>query len=76
MAYQSERAILYNHLSTYTENKLSINMVKTNCMIIKSIRKRDMTVNIQVRDRDGMYYSLVHKGHLKYLGVMIDNCVS
>ena len=40
-------------------------MVKTNYVIIKSIRIKDMSVNIQIRDRDG---------YLKYLGVMIDDC--
>ena len=29
--------------------KLSINMSKTNFMIIKAIRKKDMPVNIQIR---------------------------
>ena len=51
-------------------------MAKTNFMIITSIRKRDMPVNIYIRDRDGTYNTLVRKDHLKYLGVMIDDCVS
>ena len=44
------------------------------CVMI--IRERDMSANIQIRDRDGMYNSLVRKDHLKYSGVMTDDCVS
>ena len=54
-------------------NKLSINMSKTNFMIIKSIRKKDMSVNIQISKSDGTSHPLVHKNHIKYLGVMIDD---
>ena len=57
-------------------NKLSINMSKTNFMIIKSTRKKDMPVNIQIRNSDRMSHPLVRKNHIKYLGVMIDDCVS
>ena len=51
-------------------------MSKTNFMIIKSTRKKDMSVNIQIRNSDGTSHPLVRKNHIKYLGVMIDNCVS
>ena len=51
-------------------------MSKTNFMIIKSIRKKDMPVNIQIRNSDGTSHPLVRKNHIKYLGVMIDDCVS
>lgn len=51
-------------------------MAKTNFVIIKSIRKRDMPVNIKIRDKHGTYNTLVRKNHLKYLGVMIDDCES
>ena len=57
-------------------NKLSINMSKTNFMIIKSARKKDMPVNIQIRNSDGTSHPLVRKSHIMYLGVMIDECVS
>ena len=57
-------------------NKLSINMSKTNFMIIKSTRKKDMPVNIQIRNIDGTRHPLVRKNHIKYLRVMIDDCVS
>ena len=57
-------------------NKLSINMSKTNFMIIKSTRKKDMPVNIQIRNSNRTSHPLVHKNHIKYLGVMIDDCVS
>ena len=56
-------------------NKLSINMTKTNFMIITSTRKKDMPVNIQIRNSDGKSHSLVRKNHIK-LGVMIDDYVS
>ena len=57
-------------------NKLSINMSKTNFMIIKSTRKKDMPVRIQIRNSDGTSHPLIRKNHIKYLGVMIDDCVS
>ena len=57
-------------------NKLSIFMSKANFMIIKSTRKKDMSVNIQIRNSDGTKHPLVRKNHIKYLGVMIDDCVS
>ena len=44
-------------------------------MIIKSTRKKDMPVNIQIRNSDGTSHPLVHKNHIKYLVVMIDDCV-
>ena len=58
------------------ENKLSINVSKTNFILIKSTRRKDMPVNIQIRNSDGMRHPLVRKNHIKYLGVMIDDCVS
>ena len=57
-------------------NKLSTNMSKTNFMIIQSTRKKDMPVNTQIRNSDGTSHPLVRKNHIKYLGVMIDDCVS
>ena len=35
-----------------------------------------MSVNIQIRNKDGTYYSLIRKDHIKYLGVMIDDSIS
>ena len=35
-----------------------------------------MPVNIQIRNSDGASHPLVRKNHIKYLGVMIDDCVS
>ena len=35
-----------------------------------------MSVNIQIRNKDGTYYSLVRKDHIKCLGVMIDDFIS
>ena len=34
-------------------NKLSINMSKTNFMIIKSPKKKDMSVDIHIKTKDG-----------------------
>ena len=36
-------------------NKLSINLKKTNYMIVKSPRKKNMNVNINITNRDGSY---------------------
>ena len=57
-------------------NKLSINLTKTNFMIVKSARKRDATINIKLRSIDGTSYSLERKHHIKYLGVTIDDSMS
>ena len=57
-------------------NKLSINMGKTNFMIVKSARKKDMTIDIQIRSKDGSCHSLERKHCIKYLGVMIDDSIS
>ena len=57
-------------------NKLSINMAKTNFMIIKSARKKDMPVNIQIRKNDGTIHSLDRQDHIKYLGIIIDDSIS
>ena len=56
-------------------NKLSLNLEKTNYMIIKSPRKKEIT-NIFLRNNDGTNYSLKRKDHIRYLGVMIDDSVS
>ena len=33
-------------------------------------------MNIQIRNKDGTYSSLVCEDHIKYLVVMIDDCLS
>ena len=53
-------------------NKLSINLKKTNYMIVKSPRKKNMNVNINMTSRDGSCHSLERKDHIKYLGVRND----
>ena len=53
-------------------NKLSINLKKTNHMIAKSPRKKNMNVNINMTSRDGSCHSLERKDHIKYLGVRND----
>lgn len=35
-----------------------------------------MPVNIQIRNEDRTCHSLIHKDHIKYLGAMIDDCIS
>ena len=57
-------------------NKLSINLKKTNYMIVKSPRKKNMNVNINMTSRDGSCHSLERKDHIKYLGVMIDSALT
>ena len=39
-------------------NKLSINMSKTNYMIVKSTRKKDIPISLNIRNSDGSFYSL------------------
>ena len=53
-------------------NKLSINMAKTNFMIIKSARKRNMEISLNISNSDGSSHVLERKQCIKYLGVMID----
>ena len=57
-------------------NKLSINMSKTNFMIIKSPKKKYMSVDIHIKTKDESCHSLDRKDHIKYLGVMIDTSLS
>ena len=57
-------------------NKLSINLKKTNFMIIKPQRKKNMNISINITNRDGSCHSLEQKDHIKYLGVMIDSSLS
>ena len=45
-------------------------------MIIKSTRKKDMAVNIQIRNGDGTSHPLVRKNHIKCLRVIFDESVS
>ena len=56
-------------------NKLSLNLEKTNYMIIKSPRKKEI-INIFLRNNDGTNNSLKRKDYIRYLGVMIDDSVS
>ena len=48
-------------------NKLSINLKKTNNMIVKSQWKKNTNVNINITNRDGSCHSLERKDHIKYL---------
>ena len=73
----AKQGILEEHdfwpYSPYGEKELMMMMSKTNFMIIKSIRKKDMSVNIQIRKSDGTSHPLVHKNHINCLEVMIDD---
>ena len=57
-------------------NKLSINMGKTNFMIIKSVRKRDMEISLNISKNDGSSHTLERKQCIKYLGVMMDESLT
>ena len=57
-------------------NKLSINMAKTNFMIIKSARKRDMEISLNISNSDRSSHVLERKQCIKYLGVMIDESLT
>ena len=57
-------------------NKLSINMGKTNFMVIKSAWKRDMEISLNISNSDGSSHVLERKQCIKYLGVMIDESLT
>ena len=48
---------------------------KTNFMIVKSPRKRDLAVNIKIESVDGTSYLLERKDRVKYLGVLLDESI-
>ena len=58
-------------------NKLSINIKKTNYMIVKSSNKKiTENININITNKDGTIYCLERKDHIKYLGMLIDEELS
>ena len=57
-------------------NKQSINMSKTNFIIVKSTRKKDIPVSLDIRNSNGSFYSLEWKQCIKYLGVIINESLS
>ena len=57
-------------------NRLSINFSKTNFMIIKSSKKKDDQVNINIESADGTINVLQRKQKTKYLGVLLDETMS
>ena len=57
-------------------NKLSINFIKTNYMILKSNRKASGSIEVKLQNMDGSSYLLERKDHIKYLGIMIDKSIS
>ena len=57
-------------------NKLSMNLKKSNYMIVKSPRKKNTNVNINITLRDGSCHTLERKDHIKHLAVMIDNTLT
>ena len=42
----------------YDINKQSLNMSKTNFMIVKSTRKKDIPVSLDISNSNGSFYSL------------------
>ena len=54
-------------------NKLSINMTKANFMIVKSTRKKDIPISLNIRKSEGSFYSFERKQYIKYVGVMIED---
>ena len=57
-------------------NKLSINLSKTNYMIIKSSGKRNHEFIMNMQSSNGTNHTLERKDRIKYLGVMLDEIVS
>ena len=57
-------------------NRLSINFNKTNFMIIKSSKKKDDQININIESADGTINVLQRKQKIKYLGVLLDETMS
>ena len=51
-------------------------MAKTNFMIIKSARKRDTEISLNISNSDGSSHVLERKQCIKYLGVMIDESLT
>ena len=57
-------------------NKLSINIKKTNYMIVKSPEKKSGNINIKLPNKDGNSDIIEKKEHIKYLGVLLDEKLS
>ena len=55
---------------------MSINFSKTNFMIIKSQKKKDDQVNINIESADSTINVLKRKQKIKYLGVLLDETMS
>ena len=56
--------------------RLSIEFSKTNFMIIKSQKKKDHQVNINIESADGTINVLQRKQKIKYLGVLLHETMS
>ena len=48
-------------------------MTKANFMIVKSTRKKDIPISLNIRKSDGSFYSFERKQCIKYVGVMIED---
>ena len=57
-------------------NRNSINFSKTNFMIIKSPKKKDGQVNINIESAEGTINVLQRKQQIKDLGVLLDETIS
>ena len=57
-------------------NKLSINIKKTNYMIVKSPKKKSGNINIRLPNKYGNSDIIEKRDHIKYLGVLLDEQLS
>ena len=57
-------------------NKLSINIKKTNYMIVKSPKKKSENINIRLPNKYGNSDIIEKRDHIKYLGVLLDEQLS
>ena len=57
-------------------NKLSINIKKTNYMIVKSLKKKSENINIRLPNKYGNSDIIEKRDHIKYLGVLLDEQLS
>ena len=57
-------------------NKLSINFKKTNFMVVKSPRKKQVNITIKLKGKNNSTHIIERKNHIKYLGVFMDSTLS
>ena len=57
-------------------NKLSINIKKTNYMIVKSPKKKSGNINIRLPNKYGNSDIIEKRDHIKYLSILLDEQLS